>query len=476
MGKIKRKAMAGKSTELILVLVVFIIASALLMRLYYTQGVYWDFVTHFLYAKALTSGYFYGSLDSGTLAISIQNGAHFYVEPFRAPLMSFLMAPFILLSYHPIPAYLIFETALLLVSSVYLARSLRVSPLVAAPMALLPYVMVYLTVLNGAELLSLILLLFAFGLAARKRWQAGILVALAALAKYSSVVFFVPLFFMPKGTRLKALAAGLVTTLPWFAFNSFVYGDPVYSYLSAVKEVFVIPPPSPTSVPIAVIGSLWIILVDLLPFMLIAASLAMYTYAKHRALLASFDYRYRIATAFLVVSVLIFAAFCIKGSVDTLPRWGYILYAGMVPILSLLIYDLSVQASIVYKERRIIPAVYSAIFIIFVVLSASAYVQLGEYPFGTLLGTKSVILGNAVQEVNALGISGCNVISNAWPYLRFDSITAHYPFYYNLTMYRYPIVIFDSFVNDGETVAEENISHTYNYSGFQILMPENHTC
>ncbi len=460
---------------------VLVFSAALVLHLYYQQGVYWDFITHYLYSEALTNGYFYKSLLGGTLPLAIQNQNHFYIEPFRAPLMSVVMAPFNLLPMQDaIPAYLAFEVVLLLIAAVYLARSLGISPLLVAPIAMVPYVMVYLTVLNGAEMLSMILAMFAVSFAARDKWQSGIFVALAALAKYSSLIFLLPLLFMPKGTRLKAFASAFLTTLPWLIFNLAVFGNPVYSYEYALNEVFVSSPPASTSIQTALFISLHTVFYDLVPFVALAALLALLVYAKRRKMPGKFDNRYRIAAAFCAVGLAAWFAFAVDGSIATLPRWGYIVYVGAVPLLSLLIYDLSASAGNAFAHGKQVHAVqyaaYFAVLLIFFTATYYAYVQMGSHPFGSFLGSRSQVLLEAVQQVHSHGLYSCGFVSNAWPYLQLYGIKAHNPHYLNSTMYKYPILLFDSFAGSGNQAAENNISMEYNYSGYTILIPSNHAC
>ncbi|MGC8538070.1 MAG: hypothetical protein ACP5MZ_03780 [Candidatus Micrarchaeia archaeon] len=478
-----RQALLGskKYIYVSLLLAMLIFSSALVLHLYYQQGVYWDFITHYLYSKALISSYFYKSLANGTLPLAIQYENHFYLEPFRAPLMSIFIVPFYLaFAQNAIPYYLVFEVILLLLSAIYLAKGMNVNPLIVVPMIMVPYTMIYLTVLNGTEMLSLILAIFAIGLAVRGKWQSGILIALAAMAKYSSLVFVLPILFMPKGTRWNTLAAGFFTTMPWLAANYFIFGNPMFSYIEAIQQVFVAPPPSPTSIHAALMISMSEVFYSLVPFMLIAVLLAVSVYAKHRRLPKSIDYRYKITAAFCAVSLLAWFAFAVHGSIDTLPRWGYITYAGIVPLLALLIYDLIHKASKLYKSRiaksTIVYGSYAYILLVFFALTFLAYTQMGSQPFAPLMGSNSEVLLSAVHQVHLLGLTNCSFISNAWPYLRFYGIDAHNPYYYNSTMYRYPIIAFYSFVGTGNSVAELNISKAYNYSGFEIMMPKNRAC
>ncbi len=463
-----------------LLLAMLVASSALVLHLYYQQGVYWDFITHYLYSKALISSYFYKSMLSGTLPLAIQSENHFYIEPFRAPLMSIFLVPFDLaFAQNSIPSYLVFEVILLLLSAIYLAKGMNVNPLVVAPMLMVPYTMIYLTVLNGTEMLSLILAIFAIGLAVRGKWQSGVLIALAAMAKYSSLVFVLPILFMPKGTRWNTLAAGFFTTMPWLAANYFIFGNPMFSYIDAIEQVFVASPPSPTSVHAALLISMSDVFYSLVPFMLLAVLLAALVYAKRRRLPKSVDYKYKITAAFCAVSLLAWFAFAVHGSINTLPRWGYIVYAGIVPFLALLIYGLMHEAGKLYKSplsrNAIMYASYSFIILAFFALTFFAYAQMGSHPF-EVMGSGSPVLLNAVQQVHSLGIADCGFISNAWPYLQLYGIKAHNPYYYNSTMYRYPILVFSSFIGAGNSVAELNISKTYNYSGFEILIPEDSTC
>ena len=70
--------------------ILLILGSLIVFRINSIGGYYWDFTAHMLYAKALASTEFYSSIANHTAALAILYENIFYVEWFRAPLMSVL--------------------------------------------------------------------------------------------------------------------------------------------------------------------------------------------------------------------------------------------------------------------------------------------------------------------------------------------------------------------------------------------------
>jgi hypothetical protein len=462
-------------------IVLLILGSLIIFRINSIGGYYWDFTAHMLYANALTSPAFYSSIANHTAALAISYENIFYVEWFRAPLMSVLMVPFLPMGHYGPMYYVVAELAFLIIASVYAADSISTNRFLMLAMLFTPYVVIYLTLLNGAEILSMALLLFGIGLAARGKWQAGLLLSLAGLAKYFSSVFILLLFFLPKKERLKGLVSYLAVLAVWFAVNFATFGNPVESYLQSFGEAFVIYKVSESSIVGAAIQSFSIIFAYIIPFIAAAVAIFAIVLMRRRVVLVKKDivfwnrleYREKIAIVSFILALVGTAAVSIHASVNNLPRWGYEIYACTALLLGVMF------ARAIKKYDQHEKYTYAAIaisVIIYVALLVAAYAGIQfHYPFASL-GTKNITVLNAVAEIKSLGIENCSMISNAWVYLRYYGIPAHYPGNMNSTSDRYPAVVIDNVGIDANSVDTEGYSVAHLGNDYGIYLPSNYSC
>ncbi|MCL4388082.1 hypothetical protein M1567_02930 [Candidatus Marsarchaeota archaeon] len=462
-------------------LVLLIVGSLIIFRINAIGGYYWDFAAHMLYAKALAGPAFYSSIANHTAAMAISYENIFYVEWFRAPLMSVLMVPFLPIGAYGPMYYVVAEIAFLIIASVYAADSISANRFLMLAMLITPYAVIYLTLLNGAEILSMALLLFGIGLAARGKWQAGAVLSLAGLAKYFSSIFILLLFFLPGKERLKGFLSYLAVLAAWFAVNFAAYGNPIESYLQSFGEAFVIYKVSESSIVGAAIQSFSIIFAYIIPFIVAATAILAImllhrngaAVKKHASFPNDFGYGERIVMVSFLLALAGTAAVSIHASINNLPRWGYEIYACTALLLGLF-FSRAIKRYGQYK-RYAYAAIALAALIYVSLLTASYFGIQSHYPFASL-GTKNTTVLNAVREIKNLGIENCSIISNAWVYLRYYGIPAHYPGNMNSTSDRYPAVVVDNVGIDANSVNIKGYSAAYLSKDYGIYLPSNHSC
>lgn len=468
----------GRSVWLLLLYVVVLtaIGSAIVLELHGIGGYYWDFTAHMLYAKALTENAFYGSVIGHYSATAIAYENRFYIEWFRAPLMSVLMAPFVALAHYGPLYYIIFELALLAVAAVYVADSFGLNRFLTLAMLITPYVVVYLTVLNGAEILSMILLLFGMGLVARGKWQAGVLLSLAGLAKYLSSIFILLLLLLPKKQKAKGLLSYLAVLAIWLLINFLVFGNPLESYIQSFSEAFVIYKVSASTIIAAIISSYSIIFEYLVPFAVVVAlcaiALQFANKAKWSARLNGFSHGGKVLIGAFAISALAIAAVSVHASINNLPRWGYIIY-GSSSLLLLAIFGALSKKQPISRYANFIVAI---VVVAYLVLMAMELVNIpSHYPFATA-GTRNSSIVDSVAKIDALGLANCSLISNAWVYLRYYGINAHYPDYFNATTKDYAAVVFSNVGISNDSVNTSGYRIGYSGEGYAIYYPKGFAC
>ncbi|MEM0147223.1 MAG: hypothetical protein QXF85_02100 [Candidatus Micrarchaeaceae archaeon] len=461
----------------------FVFGVIAILANYRLGGIYWDFIAYSLFAKSFLTPAFYSALQSHTLMQALNYQNTFYYESFRAPLMPFVLLPLIVIfGQNFAVAYILLLMFLLPLAVFYISKGLKMDLWISLILFVNTYALMFLTLLNGSEMLTMILLMFAVGLISKNKWQAGILMALAGLAKYPSLIFL-PLLFMLKGrNRNLAILSFIVVTLPWLAFNFYAFSNPLFGYLTSLS-VF----SSGNSIlfPIVVIViSLRLVLGVLVPAMLIFGIMIIYllindrnngnrlvSYAK-KLLLESDT---KLVLALFVLGLLGFLAVSLHSNLDNLPRHGYLLYIGVSILLS---FGITKQINFVEKRKQeaVRTIIYIAVLLIYASMLVNFYANIStHYIFNGYGSTNQTVL-SAVMALNQRGLGNCNIVSNAWVYLRFYGVKAHSPYFYNNTIQHYPILLFSNIGVPSSIVNTDNVTKIYFYNNFTISLPQNYTC
>ena len=204
-NQIKIKKISDFLNENKIIILLFIFST--LFFLYQRSANFsWDFCSYVLNAK-----YWFAQ---GT-----------YFEPFRPPLMPFIMG---ILSFFGWKSseylYIVLVSFLFMVSSVKLAESLKLNKNIFYLLSLNSYV--FLTgLINGTELLSLSFLeLFIAYLIKNK--NSGIFLGLSSLSRYTCISFF-PLLLFHRNIKsiIKNFILFVIPFLPWFLYNYIKFGN-----------------------------------------------------------------------------------------------------------------------------------------------------------------------------------------------------------------------------------------------------------
>jgi len=462
--------------QIILIFVVFAFALTAVLTIYKIGGIYWDFIAEILYAKSLLTSKFYFAFFSGNLNSVISYGNSFYFEVLRPPLIGIIMVPFMAIGTSTgVPIYLTFVLLFLLASCFYLSKRVQLSPLLMALLFFTPYVLFYFVMLNGAEIITMCFLLVFIGLVIERRWEAGIVLALAGLAKYDSLIFLLLLAVLPPKVRNKALAAFGITTLPWLIFNTVAFHNPIWSYILSIHS-FSAGAQGLFSLSV-ISASLKLMLPYLIPaFLVFAAAIAIsFVCNKKRSIDMKMDYRHKVVFASFGVGLFGWLLTAISGSINGLPREAFLIYIGIALILGVLITDLSNVKLRLPFNKDLYAYLVGALFVLTVGMLIYAQTTLQtNYVFASY-GSTNPIYKNVTNTLAVDGLGNCNVISNYWPYLFYFGVKAHSPYYYNSTVERYPIVIlYDN--SSGFPINFMNVTKNLTYNNFTIYFPKNWTC
>lgn len=168
----------------------------------------WDYSVYVLNAKNL-----------------FNNG--FYFEILRPPLVSVIIGVLgNILGYAFADILFIVLISGLFLLAVYLfSRELKLNAFLVYVLLLTPTVLAY-GFFAGTEFLFLTLILFAIYLILRNNFWAGVIIGLAALTRYTGIVFGILLLFL-KGIKNKVLAILLFISVfvPWFIYNKVKFGN-----------------------------------------------------------------------------------------------------------------------------------------------------------------------------------------------------------------------------------------------------------
>ena len=467
-----------------IVAAIFALALFDTLTMYNMSGAEWDFAAHWLSAKALITSSFYSALFSGHLASSILYANAFYFEPLRAPLTALLMVPFAALGNAAVPAYYAFALILLVFSAFYAAKRFKVDFPLLEMLVVTPYAALILLMLNGTEIISMSLLLIFVSLLLEEKWSSGAILAIAALAKYPNLIFLPMLFLLPKKMRPKAFLAFALATLPWLLFNEIVFHNPIFSYLLSAGTYN----SSSNGAYLhgnAIYQSLLFILPDIVPAFLIAMVLVMFTYLAHRRgrkwswhikrlITGKGDRRSKTIVAFLSLGILGWGITSVNGSINNLPRLGYLIYTGMALLLAVAISELAKNRSTAQSMRLSDPNLYYSCIVILAIASVVTLATWYPYTGWKYYGSFNSTLASMEGALPSAGIGNCSFVSNEWVMLVFNGYKAHFPYYYNYSVQHYPIVIRTA--SDSSAVNFANVTKQVYYNGFFIAFPKNYTC
>ena len=457
------------------------VAAVYLAATYAVDGPGWDLIAHYFNGRSLSDPAFYSCMLNPQCNQYNQNPG-FYFESYRAPIAGFVLA-FINLFVGGTATIAVYIAVLLLsyvAAAIYLSRKIKVSGLLILAMLVSPYVLSF-TILPGSEeMVSLIFLLLAIGLLARRSPWFGLFLGLATLGKYPTLILGPMLLLLIKPKKiLYASLLFVAAVLPWLALNQLFFGSPFFSYEQSMAISHSNAGPLYVSLPaysillsyaviFAAVGLAAVypktmrVLKDSLKFIRNASSV--------RALAT--DDRLFLYVILLVLVVLSLAATLYIGpyyNQFTQTRYGYLLADSAALLVAVCLNDIRKHA------RADLPAVVAALSLLMLLYALYSALYTGQQ-----LGAYSSLYKNASAELSAHGYGDCKITTNDWIYVMWQNVSAFSQFNPNSTGERYPILEFhnSSSLTDmtklGNIIA--NATPIYSSKNFSILLPQDYKC
>lgn len=200
------------------VILAFFLATTAFFIYQHSIMISWDFATYVLNAK-----YWFA------------NGTYF--EPFRPPLMSLVIGILAFFGWRLSEyLYLVLVAFLFMHSSKMLAKTLKFNKEVFYSISLSAYILNY-GLINGTELLSLVLLEYGIVFLLKDDFKSGIMFGLGALSRYTGFALFPLLLFHSIFRKaLASLTFFIGTVSMWFIYNHYKYGN----FFTSISDLYAI--------------------------------------------------------------------------------------------------------------------------------------------------------------------------------------------------------------------------------------------
>ena len=468
--------------KIILAVFLFLLLSTALLKIYFVNGVDWDFAAHYLSAKSADSNNFLNVIKEEviskqtTMQVGVVEKGKIYFESYRAPLsIAFFMVLYPLLGHNSAIAYLMIMVILLFYATLYFSKKLGINYLFTASLFALPYILIFTFVVNSEGMLSLILMIIALSFESDNKWQSGIFIGLAGLAKYTSLIFL-PMLLLLQGRKniLKGYLSFVIVTLPWLVFNYIIFGNPLYSYLSSISVSLESSAPSPIS-----LTAIFTIVAFFIPAIIISILLS-YWYFKEKKKGAYQAFRKNvfkrpliILISFLSLSIVEFIILGRHESPFDQARYAYFLYSALAfliaytidKLISLIKNDKAYLKKSIIHNSDIILFLFSAATIVgaLVILNTGMHANLTS-------GSQNSIFTDVVSETRELNMYNCTFVSNDWVYLRYYNITAYSPYFYNSSIKAFPVIVINSIGTSSNAVYIGLHKKIYSNDSFSIYL------
>ena len=307
--------------------------------------------------------------------------------------------------------FIILVSALFLISSIVLARSLKWNALLFYLLSLNSYVLLN-GMTQGSELLSLTLVQFAVAFIIKQKTSSGLVVGLAALTRYTNLTL-VPLLLVHAKPK-KILQSAILFVAPiaaWFTYNYFAYGNffaglaDGYAnnilYRSYMDQPFQIKH-------ILAVASI------LLPFSLAGIFI---TFARYKKNISSRSWSMptEINTKGLIsVIIVLLQAIYIYATVPLkIDRYLFLL---VLPITYFSYIAIQTIAQKTENPRKMIAAIS--------ILLALLSFFIAGYAISHEAGDSKAKYQSAIDSLNSEKISSCSIKSNSWVALNYFGVTA----------------------------------------------------
>lgn len=497
-------------------IVLLALSFLILTGVYSREGIGWDFMDHYLNGRTFANIRFYqvqlpitaqriitsGNFTSSnnvhyTYAINVTPEVYvndgLYFSEVRNPAGALLMAVAILLyRNYAIQIYLAALLALLALGSIFAAKKLDLDPLLVVSLILSPYVIRWTVMYSSVEALSLAVALFVVGLILAGGWLSGIAMGVLGLSKYTNLVEVPLLLFAGDRRKIaKAILAFVMATLPWLLFGWLYFGNPVYSYYLSFTQNVAINTTQQVDVslyPMLLYPILILIVYFAVVSLLVGAGKVaewfgeMLKEIRNYKTLFSENRKVGILLGFFLLSLVGFMI--VYNHVGIIERFAYLLY-GSISLGAAYVIDSRIAGNINFqlfkRELSLDRAMGYLAFCVTTISLLLIYIPIWNNGYtswlGFMYGSDSRPYPDAVSYLVSAHLSGCRVLTNAWPFLNYYNISASPANTCNATMERYPLVVFR---NVGST--EYCNIHKFSLAGiptaqnFSVYLPPNYTC
>jgi hypothetical protein len=349
----------------------------------------WDFSSYVLNSKYL----FYGGN---------------YFEPFRPPMVPFLLGFFLIFGVFGEFLYIIFVSCLFLYSSIKLADVLfskyrmkfetKYARFLFYFFSLTPFAIDF-SFKGGSELLSLALFeIFLFLLLSKK--ISGHFLAFTILARYNFLIFF-PLLFFNKSYKkiLLNLLSFFAILFPWLLFNYIKLGNwfasfvDLYAFNLIYRRYGFIP---------FHFSEIFLVIDWVFLFFIIGAVFAAYDFFTKREKWISYNKEYLLLVLIFIITIKVYIAIPIK---DLRYLFNLILPISFFSTLGF--------AFIISKLKKYKKIFFVMIFFIFVI----NFLILADYFHD--VRTRDDMYYSAGEDIKRLGIENCEIMSSRWIFVSY---------------------------------------------------------
>ncbi len=456
----------------VILLILIGLSLVAIIATYLTQGPSWDFVAQFLNARSYSTSQFISGAFHLSNYFIVQNNL-FYIEIFRPPIESAILAVIMHFVQNPMLFYLIVLFSIFLLSIRFFGRSLNVDTLLVYGLMLNPYFIYLSFTVDSTDILSLSMVLVAIAFLYKKDPMCGAFFALAGLSKYPALIFLPMVILLEKpGKVFMAFALFLLFTIPWLAINYVYFGSPLASYTSSI-DITLANPSLPTS-----ISAYPAIIALLIPVAFLAFGLLQFKLKDIKKIIMHLrqDHSYaRMLSLFIPLSAICYLILSMHSI-----QFDQIRFADFIALSAIL-----VSLPILQKGSEKMPTISRniAIFSLLIMTIAtvsnfSAYHQSGNVYGPYNINYNGSVVHMGLDKLSSMGYGGCKVFSNSWVYLVYLNANAYSPFSVNSTNSgTYPLIIFKQIGVSPSFIS--NLSRykiAYNGSYYSILLPDNASC
>ncbi len=474
---------------LIILLPITVIYSYILVA-----GPQWDFMAHYLNGRTLYDYLTHGGVSVyAAFAGEYQNNLLYYFEPYREPLPTPMLAVFVPLGKElDVLAYITIVFAIYVFGAYRLGRELRIDALLMLTAFLNSYVIIYFFDVTSKEALSAAFVMLGLAYLLRKSPMAGLFFGLAGLSKYPALIFL-PMIFLLWDAKKISYAAGLafLVTLPWLLFNYYVWGSPLYSYLSAITI-------SVTSKSYAFINLGAIAQVIAYPLVIAVLALLGYRCTRRKATIKRYPL-YVMAMA-IVLSFIGYVWVAPHNDEFTQARYAYLFSIALLIPATYLLSEAIRGSGRWERLRNVVPALAIVSLLLNGIglcyffsysQSHSAYYYNGDNPDG--------LYAQAYSSLSLVGFGGCRAISDSWIPMVYSGYDVYSPFVtsYNpklvstlfkanssvnitdqvLEREHYPIIVFKyPGVPESDVTGLANATLAYSTDNFSVYLPRDAVC